>query len=121
MQLAAPVEWGQATLLQQAYNSLTKCIKNDLVHHDKPTTLSDLRKLVQGINSCYWECKAEISHETASSTSGNKLENKSDNSKSKKGKGSSKSKQKDLNLSSGLTLSKGSSLEPKKLNPDLSS
>ena len=31
MQLAAPVEWGQATLLQQAYNSLTKRIKNDLV------------------------------------------------------------------------------------------
>ena len=41
-QLAARVQWGQAALLQQAYNGLVKRIKNDLVHHDKPTMLSDL-------------------------------------------------------------------------------
>ena len=92
-----------------------------MVHHDKPTTLSDLRKLVQAINSRYWERKAEISHENASGTSGNKLENKSDNSKTEKGKGSSKSKQKDSNSSSGSTSSKGSTSESKKSNPDLSS
>ena len=61
----------------------------------------------------------EISHKTASGTSRNKSENKSDNSKSKKGKGSSKSKQKDLNSSSSSTLSKGSTWESKKSNPDL--
>ena len=60
-QLAARVQWGQAALLRQACNGLTKRIKNDMVHHDKPTTLSDLRKLVQAIDSCYWECKVEIS------------------------------------------------------------
>ena len=92
-----------------------------MVHHDKPTTLSDLRKLVQDIDSRYWEHKAEISHENASRTSGNKSENKSDNSKTEKGKGSYKSKQKDLNSSSGSTSSKGSTLESKKSNPDLSS
>ena len=85
--------------------------------------LSNLCKLVQAIDSHYWEHKAEISCENASSTSGNKLENKSDNSKYEKGKpqGSSKSKQKDLNSSSSSTLSKGSSLDPKKSNHDLSS
>ena len=119
MQLAACVQWGQAALLQQAYNGLAKRIKNDMVHHDKPTTLSDLQKLVQAIDSCYWECKVEISRENASGTSGNKLENKSNNSKTKKGKGSSKSKQKDSNSSSGSTSSKGSTSESKKLNPDL--
>ena len=41
-QLASCVQWGQAALLQQAYNGLTKWIKTDLVHHDKPTTLSNL-------------------------------------------------------------------------------
>ena len=45
-QLAARVQWGQAALLRQAYNGLAKWIKNDMVHHDKPTTLSDLRKLI---------------------------------------------------------------------------
>ena len=63
----------------------------------------------------------EISRENTSGTSGNKSENKSDNSKTEKGKGSSKSKQKDSNLSSGSTSSKGSTSESKKLNPDLSS
>ena len=120
-QLAAWVQWGQAALLQQAYNGLVKQIKNGLVHHNKPTTLSDLQKLIQAIDSCYWEHKAEISHENASGTSRNKSENKSDNSKTEKGKGSSKSKQKDSNSSSGSTSSKGSTLESKKSNPDLSS
>ena len=92
-----------------------------MVHHDKPTMLSDLRKLVQAIDSRYWERKVEISHENTSGTSGNKSENKSNNSKTEKGKGSSKSKQKDSNSSSGSTLSKGSTSESKKLNPDLSS
>ena len=120
MQLAACVQWGQAALLCQAYNGLTKRIKNDLVHHDKPTPLSDLQKLIQAINSHYSECKAEISNENTSGTSRNKSE-KSNHSKTKKGKGSSKSKQKDSNSSFSLTSSKGSTLESKKSNPDLSS
>jgi len=51
MQLAACVQWGEATLLQQAYNGLVKCIKNDMVHHDKPTTLSGIRRLTQAIDA----------------------------------------------------------------------
>jgi len=45
-QLAAHVHWGEAALLQQVYNGLAKRIKNDMVHHDKLTTLAGLRKLV---------------------------------------------------------------------------
>ena len=52
-QLAARVQWGEAALLQQAYNGLTKRIKDDMVHHEKLTTLANLRKLVQAIDSCY--------------------------------------------------------------------
>jgi len=122
-QLTARVHWGEAALLRQAYNGLVKRIKNNMVHHDKLTTLAGIIKLVQAIDLRYWECKAEVSQETTTSgSSGHKNENKSsDNTKSDKGKSSSQSKQKSSNQSSGSSQSKGSSLEPKKTNPDLSS
>ena len=41
-QLAAHIEWGNAALCQQAYNGLAKCIKDDMVHHAKLTTLAGL-------------------------------------------------------------------------------
>ena len=56
-QLTAHVQWGEAALLWQAYNGLTKWIKDDMVHHEKLTTLANLRKLVQAIDSHYWEHK----------------------------------------------------------------
>ena len=68
-QLSSRVYWGEAALLWQAYNGLAKQIKNEMVHHDKPTTLSGLRKLVQVIDARYWERKAEIAHETPATTS----------------------------------------------------
>ena len=48
--LASRIQWGDHALLQQAYKSLARCIKNEMVHHDQPVTLRDLRKLVQAIN-----------------------------------------------------------------------
>jgi len=54
-QLAACVQWGKAALRRQAYNGLAKHIKDDMVHHDKPNTLSGLQKLIQAINAQYWE------------------------------------------------------------------
>ena len=75
MQLLSGVYWGEAALLWQAYNSLAKQIKNEMVHHEKPTTLSGLWKLKQAINAHYWKCKAEIACETpAVNSSGNKSE-----------------------------------------------
>ena len=38
-------------------------IKNEMVHHDLPDMLLDLRKLVQAIDYRYWERKAEITRE----------------------------------------------------------
>src|SRR6266481_4757442 len=61
MQLAARVQWGEAALLRQAYNGLAKRIKNDMVHHDKPTTLPGLRKVRQAIDMRYWEHHTEVS------------------------------------------------------------
>ena len=120
MQLTTRVHWGEAALQHQAYNGLAKHIKNNMVHHDKPTSLSGLQKLSQAIDACYWERHVEVSHEIAiSGTSGNKSESKSEKSDPKSNKGSSQSKQK--NMSSGSSQSKRSSTEAKKMNPDLSS
>jgi len=63
-QLASRVQWGEAALRRQAYNGLAKQIKDDMVHHNKPNTLSGLRKLVQAIDARYWEWHGEVSHET---------------------------------------------------------
>ena len=91
MQLLSRVYWGEAALLRQAYNGLAKRIKNEMVHHDKPTTLSRLQKLVQAIDARYWERKAEIACETpTANSSGNKSDKNNNNkSSSDKGKGSS--------------------------------
>src|SRR5882724_3442198 len=49
-QLASQVQWGDAAPRQQPYNGLAKCIKDDMVHNNKPNTLSSLQKLVQAID-----------------------------------------------------------------------
>jgi len=59
-QLATCIRWGNAALHQLAYNGLTKCIKNYMVHNGKPNTLVSLCGLAQAIDANYWECKAEI-------------------------------------------------------------
>ena len=55
MQLAPHVQWGKAALLCQAYHGLAKCIKDNMVHHDKPKSLLALHKLSQTIDAQYWE------------------------------------------------------------------
>src|SRR5882724_9661012 len=81
-ELAAHIQWGEEAL-HQAHNGLTKCIKDDMVHHKKPNTLSGLWKLIQTIDARYWERRGEVSHKThASGTSGNKTKQESDSSKS---------------------------------------
>src|SRR5882724_2496387 len=49
--LSTHIQWGNAALHQQAYNGLFKCIKDDIVHHTKLTTLTGLQKLMQAINA----------------------------------------------------------------------
>ena len=48
--LASHIQWDDHTLLRQAYKGLACRIKNEMVHHDWPIMLLDLRKLVQAIN-----------------------------------------------------------------------
>src|SRR6267142_2593733 len=82
-QLASRVEWGEAALRRQAYNGLAKRIKDHMVHHNKPNTLTGLCRLVQAIDARYWECKGELSCKThTSGSSRNKSDNKSDSAKS---------------------------------------
>src|SRR6266481_8238865 len=50
MQLASHVHWGKAALQWQAYEGLAECIKNDMVHHNKPRSLPGLCKLTQAID-----------------------------------------------------------------------
>src|SRR6266481_8804492 len=53
--LSSQIKWGEAALCRQAYNGLARCIKNKMVHHPKLTSLVELHKLVQAIDSRYWE------------------------------------------------------------------
>jgi len=69
-QLATHIQWGESALHRQAYNGLAKCIKDDMVHHDKPNTLSSLQKLVRAIDARYLEQHGEVSHETRMDTPG---------------------------------------------------
>ena len=93
MQLAAHVQWGKAALLHQAYNGLAKCIKNDMVHHDKLMTLPGLRKTTQAIDMQYWEHCTEVSRKTTTTTTSMHKSKKSDSSKTDaKSKGSSQSR-----------------------------
>src|SRR5882672_7439470 len=73
-QLASRVQWGEAALRRQTYNGLAKRIKDDMVHDDKPNTLTGLRKLVQAIDAQYWERRGEVSRETRTSGSSGRSE-----------------------------------------------
>ena len=44
--LAPRIQWSDHALLQQAYKGLACCIKNEMVHHNWPITLLDLRNSV---------------------------------------------------------------------------
>ena len=61
--LASRIQWDDHALFRQAYKGLAHCIKNEMVHHNRPVTLLDLHKLMQAIDYRYWEKKAEITHE----------------------------------------------------------
>ena len=98
--LASRIQWDDHALLQQAYKGLACRIKNEMVHHDRPVTLLDLHKLVQAINYCYWERKAEIMCEDNPT---NKVDPKGDPKSTRNPKAVPKGKAPE-NLKSGLDL-----------------
>jgi len=68
--LTARTQWGEAALKNRLYRGLPARIKDEIARNGKPDTLGGLRRLAQSIDSCYWECRTEISRE--SNTSGSK-------------------------------------------------
>ena len=68
--LASRIQWDDHTLFRQAYKGLARRIKNEMVHYDRPVMLLDLHKLVQAIDYCYWEWKAEITREANPTSKG---------------------------------------------------
>ncbi|KAI0763416.1 hypothetical protein BD413DRAFT_441573, partial [Trametes elegans] len=71
--LATQVRWGNAPLRYRFYNDLAHHhLKDRISKVGKPNNLVALRDLVQSIDNCYWERKAEVSHDSSSSKSGQK-------------------------------------------------
>jgi hypothetical protein len=56
--------YGEGALRHHFYNCLPDCIKDEISRVGKPSTLSDLRQLVQAIDVRYWERKSELSRQT---------------------------------------------------------
>ncbi|KIN97748.1 hypothetical protein M404DRAFT_32080 [Pisolithus tinctorius Marx 270] len=75
--------------IQQLKNLTMKddCIKDEIAHVGKPSTLAQLHELAQTIDARYWECKAEISHTTKSAS--DKLQSSNSNNKPKSSSSSS--------------------------------
>ncbi|KAG6326637.1 hypothetical protein ID866_12452, partial [Astraeus odoratus] len=56
--------YGEGTLRHMFYNRLPDRIKDEIACIGKPPCLVDLHTMAQGINTCYWERKSEITHQT---------------------------------------------------------
>jgi len=87
-----------------------KHIKNDMVPHSKPNTLVSLHGLAQAIDAHYWECKAEIAHETGNPGPSSTKPDSKPNLKPDSHPGNTLSQSKN---NSGLTQNKGSTSEQK--------
>ena len=56
--------YGEGALRHHFYNGLPDHIKDEVSRIGKPSTLSDLRHLVQAIDARYWERKSKVSRQT---------------------------------------------------------
>ncbi|KIO01716.1 hypothetical protein M404DRAFT_28448 [Pisolithus tinctorius Marx 270] len=95
-------DYGVGALCHCFYSGLPDCIKDEITHIGKPSTLTQLHKLTQTVNACYWEHKAEISCTIKSATDKSQSSNSDNKSKSSSSTSTPKSntrgkgKQKDL-------------------------
>ena len=58
-------DYNDRVLLWKVYSVLPKRVKDEMTHFDHLSTLQELRDLVLRINQRYWECKAELTHESS--------------------------------------------------------
>ena len=61
--LSTLCDYNDRALLQKAYSTLPKRVKDEMTHFDCPSTHQELRDLVLRIDQRYWEPKAELAHE----------------------------------------------------------
>ena len=62
--LSTLCNYNNRVLLQKAYSTLLKRVKDEMTHFDHPSMLQELRDLVLRIDQRYWECKAKLTHES---------------------------------------------------------
>jgi hypothetical protein len=96
--LAGHVGYDATTLHHHFYHGVLGHIKTRVTDLGKPDTLAGLHTMAQTIDTCHWECEAEISHE----------QNCSGKDKSSDKSTSSNSKSRSLNNNSGVTSSSNS-------------
>ena len=56
--------YNDRVLLQKAYSTLPKRVKDKMTHFNHPSMLQELRNLLLKIDQRYWEHKAELAHES---------------------------------------------------------
>ncbi|TFK31214.1 hypothetical protein BDQ12DRAFT_562885, partial [Crucibulum laeve] len=56
--------WKLPTLCCVYYHGLPTCIKNEMSHTAKPTTLKGICFIAQTIDHCYWEHHAEVARKS---------------------------------------------------------
>ena len=63
-QLSMLCDYNERALLQKAYSTLPKRVKDEMTHFDRHSMLQELRDLVLRIDQRYWERKAELARES---------------------------------------------------------
>ena len=58
--LSTLCDYNDRALLQKAYSTLPKRVKDEMTHFDCLFMLQELRDLVLRIDQRYWECKAKL-------------------------------------------------------------
>ena len=62
--LSTLCDYNNRVLLQKAYSTLLKRVKDKMTHFDCLSMLQELRDLVFRIDQRYWECKAKLAHKS---------------------------------------------------------
>ncbi|KAG6326551.1 hypothetical protein ID866_12538, partial [Astraeus odoratus] len=101
----------EGALHHMFYNGLPDHIKDEIACIGKPPRLVDLHTMAQGIDTHYWECKSEITHQAKTNPQSSSLSKQSSS-------GGSSSRQ--SGNSSGTTSSSSAGKKPQQPSPSSS-